>query len=334
MTRRLRVAVAGLAHFHVDYVLEEARRSPELVEIVGLSDSDSANRENWAVDGVPMYEDHAELLAKERPDAVAVFAEYQVRADIICAALDAGADALVDKPLCTTEEQLAAIEAAAARSGRTVSIIFEKRWLPETLAVKELLESGRIGQPRQFAFTAPHKLKRPTRPDWFFDERYGSIVSDLLSHDIDLFLLLTGERNGTLAASESRGMDPSHPQWADSCGLLLRGDNAVATMEANWLWPAASPYHGEYRLRVTGERGVIEANWARHTVTLLTVDEPEQAIALPSGFRPAADAIASFAEGRPPQVGTAQSLAVARIGLLASRAATQGDTRGWSIAEF
>lgn len=329
----LRVAVAGLAHFHVQYILDELELAPGELELVGMSDPDPANRAAWGAGRESvLFEDRQEMLERTRPDVVAVFEVYARRADAVVDALDVGAAVLVDKPLCTTDAELERIDAAVSRSGGIVSTIFEKRWYAETIAVRRLLHDGVIGRVRQFATTAPHKLNAGTRPEWFFDERYGSIVSDLLSHDLDLFLELTDARTGSLAAWDDRGVDPAHPAWASTCGLLVDGGGVGATMEANWLWPAASPFHGQYRMRLTGERGVIEVDWATHDVLLLTEDSPTRSVPLPPAARPAAQALLALCEGRTPEVDSARSLAVARLGLLAARSARDGSRLAWGLA--
>jgi len=328
----MKIAIAGLAHFHVQYALDEADARGGELELVGLADPDPANRATWGSGREELlFEDHRAMLDATRPDIVAVFAVYARRAEIVVDALRAGATVLVDKPLCISLDELAAIEAAVAETGGTVSTIFEKRWYPATLAAQAAIAAGAIGELRQAAFTAPHKLKRPTRPDWFFDERYGSIVSDLLSHDIDLFLHFSGETSGSLASWDNRGVDASAPAWADSCALLFTGSRVGATMEANWTWPDASEFHGQYRMRLAGDQGVLEVDWARNEVVLLTRTEGPRVLELPAGRRPAEQAVDAALSGGDFEVPTAQSLAVARIGLVASQAAREGRALDWSL---
>src|SRR5690606_26439043 len=127
------------------------------------------------------------LLTDHEVDVALVAGVYTRRADAVVAALGAGAHVLADKPLCTSLDQLAAAERAAADSGRHVSVVLEKRFYPATLALRRLLADGVLGEPALVASTGPHKLRQRSRPAWFLQRGgYGGIAADLPVHDIDL----------------------------------------------------------------------------------------------------------------------------------------------------
>jgi predicted dehydrogenase len=327
-TKVLRLAVVGAAHPHVSYVLDELAHRPD-VTLVAVSDPDpELAAKHAAPHGAAAYRDHRRLLAEQRPDVVAVAGIYGDRAEAVVDSLDAGAHVLADKPLCTSLDALAAIEAAAARASRTVSLLLEKRHYPETLAARSLLADGTLGELLQIASTGPHKLNRPSRPPWFLRRAtYGGIIGDLAVHDIDLVLLLTGARQGTVSAQA----DHADPEFARHGAVLLTAGGATATIEVNWLTPAASPWHGDYRMRLTGTRGCAELFWAQGRLTAVTDDREPYEVPLPPGRRPAADALAALAEGRDPEVGTAVTIAASRVALLAQQSADTGGTvRAWS----
>ncbi|MEU6849104.1 Gfo/Idh/MocA family oxidoreductase [Actinacidiphila alni] len=328
-TKVLRLAVVGAAHPHVSYVLDELAHRTD-VDLVAVSDPDpEVAAKHAAPHGGAVYRDHRRLLADHRPDVVAVAGIYGDRAAAVVDSLDAGAHVLADKPLCTSAAELAAIEAAAARASRTVSLLLEKRHYPETLAARTLLADGALGELVQIAATGPHKLNRPSRPPWFLRRAtYGGIIGDLAVHDIDLVLLLTGAREGTVCAHTDR----ADQEFARYGAVLLTAGPATATVEVNWLTPAASPWHGDYRMRLSGTRGTAELFWAQGRLVAVTDERPPYEVPLPRGRRPAADALAAFAEGRDPEVGTAASLAASRVALLAQESADSGGTvRGWSV---
>ncbi|ACQ81592.1 oxidoreductase domain protein [Beutenbergia cavernae DSM 12333] len=319
----MRIAVAGMAHPHAAYVLDELAHGP--YELVGTSDPDPANRERWTPQGVPSYADHRELLAAHAPDVVAAFGVYGARAAIVIDALDAGAHVVADKPLCTDQADLDAIERAAARADRHVSVVFEKRWHPVTLAARRLVGEGVLGDLALVAATGPHKLLAPTRPPWFFSaDGYGDLLGDLPVHDIDLVLELTGARSGTVSGIAGRRPLPDHPGWTDSGALVLAAGDVAATIEAHWLWPEASDVHGHYRMRLTGTRGVAELDWARSRLTVLTHEREPWDEPLGPGLRPAEQALSALAEGRAPEVTTQASVLATRVALLAARSARDG----------
>ncbi|MZD03730.1 Gfo/Idh/MocA family oxidoreductase [Streptomyces sp. SID5785] len=319
----LRLAVLGAAHPHVTYALDELPHHAPAYTLVAVSDRDPALAAAHAgPHRARAYTDHRALLEAERPDVVMVAGVYADRARTVVDALDAGAHVLADKPLCTSLPELDAIEAAAARAGRTVSLLLEKRHYPETLAARRLLARGDLGDLVMVASSGPHRLKRAERPGWFLDRRtYGGIIGDLAVHDIDLILHLSGATAGTVAASSPAGAPfPLHG------ALLLNAGPLAATVEVSWLTPAAAPWHGDYRMRLTGTRGTAELLWARQRLTVVTdSDAPYEAV-LPPGRRPAQEAFTALAAGRSPEVDTAQSVAVTRIALTAQLSADEGGT--------
>ena len=116
------------------------------------------------------------------------------RADLACRAMRAGMDVMVDKPGCTTFEQLQMIRTCVAETGRIWSVNFSERFeVPCVTRAAELVAEGAIGRVVQTVGLGPHRLNRATRPDWFFDRaRYGGILTDIASHQIDQFLYFTG----------------------------------------------------------------------------------------------------------------------------------------------
>lgn len=327
----MRLAVIGAAHPHVTYALDEVAARTDLT-LVAVSDPapDIVNRYP-GLRNCKFYSDHRRLLAEQRPDVVMIAGIYSQRAAAIVDALEAGAHVIADKPLCTNLADLDAIETAARTSGCTVSLLLEKRYYPETLAARALLDAGALGELVMVASSGPHKLNRPDRPAWFLDRAtYGGIIADLAVHDIDLVLLLSGATEGTVAGLS----DPSSSGFPLYGAILLKAGPVAASIEVSWLTPAAAPYHGDYRMRLTGTGGTAELYWAQGRLHAATNDRAPWEVELPPRRRPAADVMAALVDRREPAVSTAASLAATRIALLAQQSADQGGAvQPWTITE-
>ena len=102
----------------------------------------------------------------------------------------AGKDIMSDKPGCTTLDQLDAIKAVAAETGRIWSIDFSERFeVPAALKAQELVAEGVIGKVVQTVGLGPHRIGNYARPDWFYKKaRYGGILCDIGSHQVEQFL--------------------------------------------------------------------------------------------------------------------------------------------------
>ncbi|WP_129663152.1 Gfo/Idh/MocA family protein [Phytoactinopolyspora endophytica] len=329
----IRLAVAGMAHPHVTYVFSELPHRPE-VRLVAVCDPDPANLAAYAesIGDVPAYADHREMLDRHDVDVVAVNGVYVDRAGVVVDALGAGADVIADKPLCTSLAQLSTIEEAAAQSGRTVSVMFEKRGYPVTLAARKLLDAGTLGDLTLIASTGPHTLRHPNRPSWFFTADYGGILGDLAVHDVDMVLALTGARDGYVVGASGKGAYPQYPEFRDHGSMLLSAGAVTATIDAHWLAPEAGNGNGRYQMRLVGTRGTAEMRWTERVLEVATHDRDTWLEPLPAGHRPAEDFFDAVLSGGRPEVGTAESVDATRIALLAQHSADNGGTvEHWKI---
>lgn len=183
------------------------------------------------------------------------------RADHAIAAMRAGKDVMTDKPGCTTLDQLAAIRACVAETGRIWSIDFSERFeVPSVTLASDLVAQGAIGRVIQTVGLGPHRMNAPTRPDWFFRrERYGGILTDIASHQIDQFLHFTGSDTAEIALAHVANR--AHPQWPglqDFGEIALRTPDASGYIRVDWFTPDALPTWGDGRLTILGTEGYIE----------------------------------------------------------------------------
>lgn len=321
----IEVIILGAAHPHVDYLLSEASKSDDL-RIVAAAEPDAADRRRFLGDlQAPVYADPYQALA-EHPAAVGVICGvYGQRSELVIDCLQREMTVLVDKPMCTDLDQLAAIEKAAAKSSGALAIMFDKRFYPETRAVADLIGTGELGEPIQVTSTGPHKLLRPSRPDWFFSRAgYGGIANDLPVHDIDILLQLTGATTGKLAAIAGNRNVSDQPEFDDHVAVLIDAGSVHATIDASWLQPEAAAVHGDYRMRIVGTQGTAEVDWAHHRVTITTHTEPERTLALGEPDRPVQFFFDALRTGQQPAVSTAQSIRATRIALTAQLSADEG----------
>jgi predicted dehydrogenase len=330
----IRLAIAGLRHPHVEGLIEEALRQDSRAELVAIAEDDSPTRARYAARlGVQSYSDYREMLQKERLDAVGVAAINGRRGRIVLDCLEAGLHVISDKPLCTSLTDLGDIQAAWKRNGRILSVMLDKRLYPPTLALKEILAAGDLGDPVLAWTSGPHRLNRPTRPDWMFrHDLYGGILNDLAIHDVDLLLWLTGARSGKVQGLTGNLGHGDVPEFEDYGQLLLKADDGLmAAAEVHWFSPEAAPYHGNYQMVLTGTKGTAELNWARNQLTVATHQAPPRAIPLAQPQSVVRDFFTAVADGTEPVVRTEEVLAATRVTLLAQTTANTGTWRDWAV---
>lgn len=219
------------------------------------------NKFNQVFPDVARVEDRRRILDDPDISMILISAVPADRAKFAIVAMEAGKDVMVDKPGCTTLEQLAEIKDVQARTGRIWTVNFSERFeIPAVTRAAELVFGGAIGTVVQTVGLGPHKQNLKTRPDWFFErERYGGILTDIGSHQIDQFLYFTGATDVEVphALVENSTMR-DRPGFQDFGEMVLRSGNAHGYIRVDWFTPDGLPTWGDGRLFIQGTDGYIE----------------------------------------------------------------------------
>jgi predicted dehydrogenase len=176
--------------------------------------------------------------------------------------LEAGKDYFTDKAPLTTLEQLAAAKAKVAQTGKKYMVYYSERIHVETAVFAgQLIAEGAIGRVIQVLGLGPHRLNASARRDWFFiKEKYGGILCDIGSHQIEQILFYTGAQDATIAYSQIGNFNhPHYPELDDFGDALLVTDNgATGYFRVDWFTPDGLQTWGDGRSIILGTEGFIE----------------------------------------------------------------------------
>ena len=180
-----------------------------------------------------------------------------------------GKDYLSDKPAVTTLEQLAEVRKAIEETKRIYAIMYSER-LEVKAAGKagELVQAGAIGRVIQTINIAPHQIVQKGgdagggtgRPEWFWDpEKYGGILCDIGSHQVDQFLFYTGSTKAEVVASQVANVrHKDRPKFQDFGDMMLRGNSGFGYVRLDWFTPDGLGTWGDGRLFILGSNGYME----------------------------------------------------------------------------
>jgi predicted dehydrogenase len=258
----MRFAAIGLDHRHIYHMVggliaagadcagfDPTTSDPRVV--AGFRERFPALRERGAT----------ELLDDPTIDLIACAGIPSERAALAVRAMRAGKDVMVDKPGVTTFDQLDAVEACVAETGKIFSVCFSERFIvPATLVAGKLIADGAIGRVVQTIGLGPHRLNRNIRPDWFFDKtRFGGILTDIASHQIDQFLHFTASSTAEIVTSGTGHFgEPDLPDFEDFGEILLRSPQAGGYIRVDWFTADGLSTWGDGRLTILGTDGTIE----------------------------------------------------------------------------
>lgn len=216
-------------------------------------------------DGVA-YASADDLLANPAIENVVVIAQPAEQAALTLAAIEAGKNVFVEKPLGYSEAEAAQIAATAQRAGVTVSVGFMKRHAPVYRQLSALIRSGELGDITSFQLT----FGCDSTPFCADQEEFLKLAA---IHVVDLVRFLFGEAVEVSTLSNSTGPNVS-------MAVSLRFDTGViGTLDLSGLPSYSSETE---RLRVVGTTGIAVATDVAE-LTIHRVD-PDQAAAGP-GWR-------------------------------------------------
>ncbi|MBI4790504.1 MAG: Gfo/Idh/MocA family oxidoreductase [Chloroflexi bacterium] len=202
-----------------------------------------------------------EILEDETIQLIITSAIPCERAPLGIIVMKHGKDFMSDKRGFTTLEQLAEARRVQAETQRIYSICFSER-LEVRAAVQagELIQAGAIGKVVQTVGLGPHRINPPVRPDWFYQrDKYGGILTDIASHQVDQFLFFTGSSQAEVVASQVANFHhPQFPELEDFGDMMLRSDNGVGYVRVDWFTPQGLGIWGDGRLTIIGTDGYIE----------------------------------------------------------------------------
>ena len=210
---------------------------------------------------VVRVQDKRRLLDDPDIDMILIAAVPCERAELAIEAMRAGKDVMVDKPGCTTLEQLQQIQACVAETGRIWSVNFSERFeVPAVTKADELVRAGAIGSVKQTLGIGPHRQNLDSRPDWFFDrQRFGGILCDIGSHQIDQYLYFTGAQDVRISHAYTENTTlPAYPGFQDFGEIALNSPQGNGYIRVDWFTPDALPTWGDGRLFILGDEGSIE----------------------------------------------------------------------------
>lgn len=278
--KKLKILFCGFRHGHINSLYKIVAES-ELAEIAGCVEPDCEAREAAEKNLGAVFSDKSydEWLASDGIDAVAIGNAYGDRGSAVIKALRAGKHIIADKPVCISLEELADIRRLSEEKDLKIACMLDLRYLPQTVAAKKLLDSGRLGEIRNISFNGQHALNYGTRAKWYFEEgMHGGTINDLAIHGIDLVRMLTGrEFEKTDAARVWNSYAYAHKHFKDSALFMARLEGGAGVIaDISYSAPSqvfSMPTYWEFRIWC--EKGLLTFNFIDNCVTLYEEGTPE-----------------------------------------------------------
>lgn len=215
-----------------------------------------------AFPGAHAAQSEEEILNDPEIKLVASAAVTSMRCALGLRVMRSGKDYFTDKAPLTTLEQLESARQTVLETGKKYMCYYSERIHVESAVFAgQLIEQGAIGKAIQVIGMGPHRLSAKSRPNWFFEkEKYGGILCDIGSHQIEQFLYYTDAKDAKIVSSRvGNYAHPEYPELEDFGDAMLTGDNgATQYFRVDWFTPDGLRTWGDGRTFILGTEGYIE----------------------------------------------------------------------------
>ncbi|MGH9325995.1 MAG: Gfo/Idh/MocA family protein [Terriglobia bacterium] len=212
--------------------------------------------------GATVYADFREMAAQPGIDIVDIVVPNYLHEAVACAALESGKHVLLEKPMATTVESCDRIIQAAERSRRLLLVGHEMRFSAMYLQMRELIRSGRLGDPRYILIDLWRRPYRPGSGGWRHDpKRVGNWTLEEPVHFFDAATwFLDGLGNPSTVYARGNSMEASNGLKAgasDNLIAIVGYRNGAYAVISHSL--AAVEHH--LSIKIFGSHGLVRAEW-------------------------------------------------------------------------
>lgn len=205
--------------------------------------------------GAAAYTDFDQFLRHRPMDMVIIGSPSGVHAQQGIAAARQGLHVLVEKPIDINTTQVDSLIAACERAGVKLGVIFQDRFKPDIVRLRQLIADGALGRP----LLADARVKWYRPPEYYSGSRWrgiwkfdgGGALMNQGVHTVDLLLWLLGD----VCEVQARTATLLHSIETEDTALALLefSSGAFGVLQAT---TAAYPGYSR-RLEVTGSEGTI-----------------------------------------------------------------------------
>lgn len=233
---------------------------------------------------VDLWYDNADsLLANPAVNAIYIATPPAQHKDYAIAALNAGKNVYIEKPVTLNAIECDAVIAAEKASKKKVSVAHYRRYVPCFMKVAELIRAGAIGEPLMVQLDmlqpAASKIISTTDDNWRVNPALsgGGLFHDLSPHQLDLMLYWFG----SVTQASGFGYNQRQLNAADDCVHGWAKFDSGVVLQGRWHYAVAQA-HTRDLCEIIGTTGKLAINFFGQQVIRLTNSNGEQEIMIPN----------------------------------------------------
>lgn len=276
---KTRLAVAGLDHGHVNWILRHLERDD--VEYVGFYDASSEltakTTDAYELNPDIVFNDLDTMLDTVKPEGVVAFSSIYAHLDCVQKAAPRGIHVMVEKPLAVSMEHATEMKALAEEHDIYLLTNYATTWYNSNQKVYDIVQSGQIGDIRKIVVHDGHKGPAeigcsPEFLAWLTDPvlNGGGAIIDFGCYGANLATWLSGNQRPTSVFAIAQTLKPDvYPKVDDDAVIVISYPTMNVVVQGSWNWAIARK-----DMEVYGATGYAHA-LDPITVQYQTVDDDE-----------------------------------------------------------
>lgn len=256
----LRVGVLGLSHDHIWPNLK-ALAAGSVGRLAVVAEPDPALRARLAEEQgeVETTESYDDLLERGDLDAVFVYADNRLSAELARRAVERRLPTMIEKPMAADLAGAEGVLQAAEANGTPLMVNWPSAWRATVPHALKLVKDGVVGEPVQVSFRGGHVGPKeygcsPQFCEWLYDANRngGGALSDYCGYGALLTISLLGRPQSVTAVAAHLRKEGLESE--DNAIVILKYARALALLESSWTHIGSQPPYG---LIVYGDQGTM-----------------------------------------------------------------------------
>ncbi len=254
--KKLKLGVIGtgrIGKVHIATLVQSVAQA----EVVAVADIDlKAAQEVAATFGIStVFADYQEVINHPEVEAVVICSPTDTHAQYIVEIAKAGKHIFCEKPIDLSLEVIQGALEAVAKAGVKLMVGFNRRFDPNFLKIKQLVEAGKIGVPHILKITS----RDPAPPPAEYSAVSGGMFMDMTIHDFDMARYIVGSEVTEVYTNAAVLVDPEIGKAGDVDTAIITltfANGALGVIDNS----RKAVYGYDQRVEIFGSKGMANAD--------------------------------------------------------------------------
>lgn len=254
--KKLKLGVIGAGRIGKVHTATLVQNVPQ-AEVVAIADinADSASEVAGNFGITSVFTSYMDVINHPEVEAVAICSPTDTHARYIVDTAKAGKHIFCEKPVDLSLEIIKGAIEAVEKAGVKLMVGFNRRFDPNFLKIKQLVDEGKIGDPHILKITS----RDPAPPPAHYSATSGGMFLDMTIHDFDMARYITGSEVTEVYAKTAVLVDPEIGKAGDidtAVVTLSFANGAIGVIDNS----RKAVYGYDQRVEIFGSKGMVYAD--------------------------------------------------------------------------